>query len=85
MLAHAFMEPHATGSTRLLDGYSGLCPERVRQAARFSHDMTRMLHAQPDGDAFDHRMQLARLRRITASRHAAAEPAANYTGPALPT
>jgi p-hydroxybenzoate 3-monooxygenase len=39
-----------------------------------------MLHTQPDGDAFDRRMQLARLRRITASRHAAAELAANYTG-----
>lgn len=28
-------------------------------------------------------MQLARLRRITASRHAAAEPAANDTGRSL--
>ncbi|MGW1272365.1 4-hydroxybenzoate 3-monooxygenase [Streptomyces sp. NPDC002491] len=80
LLARAFTELHDQGSTRLLDGYSDLCLRRVWQATRFSYDMTRMLHAQPDGDAFDHRMQLARLRRITASRHAAAELAANYTG-----
>ncbi|MDQ0835141.1 p-hydroxybenzoate 3-monooxygenase [Streptomyces achromogenes] len=80
LLARAFTELHAHGSARLLDGYSDLCLRRVWQATRFSYDMTRMLHAQPDGDAFDHRMQLARLRRITASRHAAAELAANYTG-----
>jgi p-hydroxybenzoate 3-monooxygenase len=85
ILARAFTDLHTTGSTRLLDGYSDLCLERVWQATRFSYDMTRMLHAQPDGDAFDHRMQLARLRRITASRHAAAELAANYTGLPLPT
>ncbi|MFF1442267.1 4-hydroxybenzoate 3-monooxygenase [Streptomyces sp. NPDC058295] len=84
LLGSAFAELHATGSTRLLDGYSDLCLRRVWQATRFSDDMTRMLHAQPDGDAFDHRMQLARLRRITASRHAAAELAANYTGLPLP-
>ncbi|KQX67640.1 4-hydroxybenzoate 3-monooxygenase [Streptomyces sp. Root1310] len=84
LLGSAFAELHATGSTRLLDGYSDVCLRRVWQATRFSDDMTRMLHAQPDGDAFDHRMQLARLRRITASRHAAAELAANYTGLPLP-
>jgi p-hydroxybenzoate 3-monooxygenase len=80
VLARCFAEFHRTGSTQLLDHYSELCLERVWQATRFSYDMTRMLHAQPDGDVFDRRMQLARLRRITASRHAAAELAANYTG-----
>jgi p-hydroxybenzoate 3-monooxygenase len=85
VLARAFEALHTTGSARLLDGYSDQCLERVWQATRFSYDMTRMLHAQPDGDAFDHRMQLTRLRRITASRHAAAELAANYTGLPLPT
>ncbi|MGW1777601.1 FAD-dependent monooxygenase [Streptomyces sp. NPDC002143] len=84
LLARAFVELHTEGSTRLLDGYAELSLQRVWQATRFSYDMTRMLHAQPDGDAFDHRMQHARLRRITASRHAAAEPAANYTGLPLP-
>ncbi|WP_406193810.1 4-hydroxybenzoate 3-monooxygenase [Streptomyces sp. NBC_01017] len=80
VLARALIELHRTGDAQLLDNYSELCLQRVWQATRFSDDMTRMLHAQPDGDAFDHRMQLARLRRITASRHAAAELAANYSG-----
>ncbi|MET9034358.1 4-hydroxybenzoate 3-monooxygenase [Streptomyces mirabilis] len=80
VLARGLIESHRTGSTQLLDQYSDLCLERVWQATRFSYDMTRMLHAQPNGDVFDHRIQLARLRRITASRHAAAELAANYTG-----
>ncbi|WP_328511140.1 4-hydroxybenzoate 3-monooxygenase [Streptomyces mirabilis] len=80
VLARGLIESHRTGSTQLLDQYSDLCLERVWQATRFSYDMTRMLHAQPNKDVFDHRIQLARLRRITASRHAAAELAANYTG-----
>uniref|UniRef100_A0AAU1HPY3 4-hydroxybenzoate 3-monooxygenase n=1 Tax=Streptomyces sp. NBC_00180 TaxID=2903632 RepID=A0AAU1HPY3_9ACTN len=80
VLARALIELNRTGDAQLLDNYSELCLQRVWQATRFSDDMTRMLHAQPDGDAFDHRMQLARLRRITASRHAAAELAANYSG-----
>ncbi|MFF8536321.1 4-hydroxybenzoate 3-monooxygenase [Streptomyces sp. SAS_267] len=80
VLARAFAALHRTGSTELLDRYSRIALERVWQATRFSYDMTKMLHAQPDGDAFDARMQLARLRRITASRSAAAELAANYTG-----
>ncbi|MET9405021.1 4-hydroxybenzoate 3-monooxygenase [Streptomyces sp. NPDC002935] len=80
VLARGFAELYSTGSGELLDRYSEFALERVWQATRFSYDMTRMLHAQPDGDAFEHRMQLARLRRITASRPAAAELAANYTG-----
>jgi p-hydroxybenzoate 3-monooxygenase len=84
VLARGLIELHRTGSVQLLDSYSELCLQRVWQATRFSDDMTRMLHVQPDGDAFDHRMQLARLRRITASRHAAAELAANYSGLPLP-
>ncbi|MFC8513511.1 4-hydroxybenzoate 3-monooxygenase [Streptomyces sp. NPDC057257] len=80
VLHRALAELHRTGSEQLLDAYSDLCLGRVWQATRFSYDMTRMLHAQPDGDAFENRLQLARLRRITASRHAAAELAANYSG-----
>ena len=84
LLARAFAELRRSGDTRLLDRYSELCLQRVWQATCFSYDMTRMLHAQPNGDAFENRMQLARLRRITASRHAAAELAANYSGLPLP-
>ncbi|WP_031482180.1 4-hydroxybenzoate 3-monooxygenase [Streptomyces bicolor] len=84
VLARALIALYRTGGAHLLDEYSELCLQRVWQATRFSDDMTRMLHAQPNGDAFDDRMQLARLRRITASRHAAAELAANYSGLPLP-
>ncbi|MFF0011380.1 4-hydroxybenzoate 3-monooxygenase [Streptomyces sp. NPDC005374] len=84
VLARALTDLYRTGSTQLIDRYSELCLSRVWQATRFSYDMTRMLHAQQDGDAFESRVQLARLRRITASRHAAAELAANYTGLPLP-
>ncbi|BBC38443.1 4-hydroxybenzoate 3-monooxygenase [Streptomyces graminofaciens] len=80
VLARALIAFYDKNDPQLLDRYSELCLERVWQATRFSYDMTRMLHAQPDGDAFDHRMQLARLRRIAASRPAAAELAAHYTG-----
>lgn len=84
VLARALTGAYRTGNTQLLDEYSELCLRRVWQATRFSDDMTKMLHAQPGGDVFDDRMQLARLRRITASRHAAAELAANYSGLPLP-
>ncbi|MET9835656.1 4-hydroxybenzoate 3-monooxygenase [Streptomyces sp. NPDC006385] len=84
VLARALTDVCLSGDAQLLDSYSELCLKRVWQATRFSDDMTKMLHTQPNGDAFDHRMQLARLRRITASRHAAAELAANYAGLPLP-
>lgn len=84
VLARALTALYRTGDTRLLDRYSELCLQRVWQATRFSDDMTRMLHAQPNGDVFDDRLQLTRLRRIAASRHAAAELAANYSGLPLP-
>lgn len=84
VLARALTALYRTGDTQLLDRYSELCLQRVWQATRFSDDMTRMLHAQPNGDVFDERLQLTRLRRIAASRHAAAELAANYSGLPLP-
>ncbi|MFD6314539.1 4-hydroxybenzoate 3-monooxygenase [Streptomyces nigra] len=84
VLARGLEELHRTGDSRILDHYSELCLRRVWQAVRFSDDMTRMLHTRADEDAFDHRTQLARLRRITGSRDAAAELAANYTGLPLP-
>ncbi|MFJ7016766.1 4-hydroxybenzoate 3-monooxygenase [Streptomyces sp. NPDC101117] len=84
ILARGLVEWHRSGESHVLDHYSELCLQRVWQATRFSDDMTRMLHTRPDGDAFDHRVQLARLRRIAASREAAAELAANYSGLPLP-
>ncbi|WP_322747024.1 FAD-dependent monooxygenase [Streptomyces fagopyri] len=65
---------------QLPDHYAQLFLDRVRRPTRFSCGTTRMLHAQPDGDVFGHRIQLARLRRLTTRRPAAAEPAAHHTG-----
>jgi p-hydroxybenzoate 3-monooxygenase len=84
LLSRALIGLYRSGIGQLLGRHSQLCLQRVWQAPRFSDDMTRMLHAQPNGDAFENRLQLARLRRITASRHAAAELAANYSGLPLP-
>ncbi|MEN8651857.1 4-hydroxybenzoate 3-monooxygenase [Streptomyces sp. 21So2-11] len=79
ILARAFGHHRRTGSAELLDGYSDLCLRRVWQATRFSYEMTTMLHSRPDDDAFDERVQLARLHRLVAPGPAA-ELAENYTG-----
>jgi p-hydroxybenzoate 3-monooxygenase len=42
--------------------------------------MTSMLHRVPDGDAFQHRLQLAQLRHVVDSRAAAASLAEHYVG-----
>ncbi|WP_306820094.1 hypothetical protein [Streptomyces sp. DSM 40750] len=73
--SRAFIELHGGGSAQLLDPSPELYLDRVWRATRFSYDMTRMPHTRPDGGTFGRRLQLARLRRITASRPAAAEPA----------
>ncbi|GAV41599.1 4-hydroxybenzoate 3-monooxygenase [Streptomyces acidiscabies] len=79
-LARALAHEQSTGSPELLDTYSADCLHRVWQAERFSYDMTTMLHRGPDADAFDDRLQLARLKRITESTPAEAELAEGYTG-----
>ncbi|GAA1367369.1 4-hydroxybenzoate 3-monooxygenase [Streptomyces beijiangensis] len=80
IMARAFAELRRTGSAALLDAYSDDCLRRVWQATRFSYEMTTMLHTDPEAQAFEGRVQLARLHRIAASGAAAAELAANYTG-----
>ena len=42
--ARALAHRTETGSDELLDAYSATCLRRVRQAERFSYDMTPMLH-----------------------------------------
>ena len=42
--------------------------------------MTSMLHRVPDGDAFQHKLQLAQLRYVVGSRAAATSLAENYVG-----
>jgi p-hydroxybenzoate 3-monooxygenase len=80
LLGRAFEQLHRTGSTDLLDAYPRAALHRVWQATRFSYDMTTMLHVPPGESDFDRRIELTRLHRIAASRDAAAELAAQYTG-----
>lgn len=84
LMARAFEALHRTGSTALLDAYAATALARVWQATRFSHDMTTLLHTEPGESMFDHHMQLARLRCVTASRAAATDLAAQYAGLPLP-
>ncbi|MFH9658463.1 4-hydroxybenzoate 3-monooxygenase [Streptomyces sp. NPDC017248] len=79
-LARALAHEQETGSPELLDAYSATCLRRVWQAERFSYDMTTLLHTAPDADAFDARLQQARLERIASSRAAETELAEAYTG-----
>ncbi|MGW2014370.1 4-hydroxybenzoate 3-monooxygenase [Streptomyces sp. NPDC001927] len=80
VLARAFAQRAATGSTELLDAYSDTCLRRVWRAEHFSYFMTTTLHTDPDQSGFDTRLQLSQLDRIANSRHAAAELAQNYVG-----
>ncbi|MFF7881597.1 4-hydroxybenzoate 3-monooxygenase [Streptomyces sp. NPDC020794] len=78
--ARALVHLEETGSAGRLDAYSETCLRRVWQAERFSYDMTTLLHRAPDATPFEDRVQLARLRRIAASRAAEADLAEGYTG-----
>ncbi|MET7295934.1 4-hydroxybenzoate 3-monooxygenase [Streptomyces griseoloalbus] len=80
VLARALAHEKETGSAALLDDYSATCLRRVWQAERFSYDMTTLLHRAPDATAFEDRLQLARLERLTSSRAAEADLAEAYTG-----
>jgi p-hydroxybenzoate 3-monooxygenase len=63
-----------------LEAYSNRCLQRVWRAEHFSWWMTAMLHRFPSDDPFDHRLQLAQLRYVAASRAAATSLAENYVG-----
>ncbi|MDN0200893.1 4-hydroxybenzoate 3-monooxygenase [Streptomyces sp. S.PNR 29] len=78
--ARALTHQKETGSADLLDAYSATCLRRIWQAERFSYDMTTLLHRAPDATAFDDRLQLARLERLTTARAAETDLAEGYTG-----
>lgn len=80
MLARAFARLKDSGSTELLDAYSDTCLRRVWRAEHFSYFMTTTLHTDPGQSAFETRLQVSQLDRVSSSRHAAAELAENYAG-----
>lgn len=82
MMSVAMVEWFRTGSTAALDRYSRECAGRVWRAQRFSSFMTNLLHRDPGGDPFEHRLRLANLAYTIGSRAAATSLAENYVGAA---
>jgi p-hydroxybenzoate 3-monooxygenase len=81
-LAGALVAWYQAGSTDLLNAYTRSCLDRVWRAQQFSAFMTGLTHRSPQGDPFEHRLQLAQLSYISHSRAAAASLAENYTSAA---
>jgi p-hydroxybenzoate 3-monooxygenase len=80
ILAEALAAWYRTGATDLLDAWSATCLRRVWRAQDFSTWMTGLLHRAPGDDAFQRRVQQARLDYLAASEPAARSLAENYVG-----
>ena len=80
VLAQALTAWYRSSSREMLDRYSDLCLRRVWRAEQFSAWMTALLHRDPAGDPFEHKLRLSYLRYITASTAAATTLAENYVG-----
>ncbi len=79
-LFNGLVQFYQDNSAEGIDTYSEKALARVWKTQRFSWQLTRLLHAFPDQDAFDHKIQaaeLAFLRENTAAQTAFAE---SYTG-----
>jgi p-hydroxybenzoate 3-monooxygenase len=81
-LAAALVEWYGTGSRDRLARYTDECLTRVWRAENFSAFMTGLLHRDPEGDPFEHKLRLANLSYLTQSRAAATSLAENYTSAA---
>jgi p-hydroxybenzoate 3-monooxygenase len=80
ILADALASFYRTGSRKELDHYSQRCLQRVWRAEHFSAWMTGLLHRDPAGDPFEHKLRLSYLRYVTTSMAAATTLAENYVG-----
>jgi p-hydroxybenzoate 3-monooxygenase len=80
VLAEALVAWYRDGDRTPLDAYSATCLRRVWRAEHFSWWMTTMLHRDPEGDAFDVRLQQSQLRHLRTSTAAATALAENYVG-----
>ena len=84
LLAPALTDLIEHGKTERVDGYTTAALRRVWRAQDFSNYMTQMLH-DLGGDAFQRRLQLARMQYVARSEAAARSLAENYVGlPAEP-
>jgi p-hydroxybenzoate 3-monooxygenase len=80
VLAEGLGEWYASGSTEVLDDYSRRCLRRVWRAEEFSAWLSGMLHRMPGENAFERRLQRARLDWVTGTESAARAFAQNYVG-----
>jgi p-hydroxybenzoate 3-monooxygenase len=80
ILSEAIASFYKAGSREALDRYSERCLTRVWRAEHFSAWMTGLLHRDPAGDPFEHKLRLSYLRYVTSSRSAATTLAENYVG-----
>ena len=80
VLSEALAAFYTQGTTSALQHYSSICLRRVWKAQRFSWWMTSILHRDPEGNAFDHRRQIADLDYVTSSEAGAKALAENYVG-----
>ena len=80
LLAEALAAWYGSGDTGLLEAWSATCLRRVWRAQDFSTWMTTMLHRAPADDAFQRKLQRARLEYVTGSEAAARSLAENYVG-----
>ncbi len=80
VLAEALAAWYRSKSRDLLDRYSERCLRRVWRAEHFSAWMTALLHRDPAGDPFDHKLRLSYLRYVVTSEAAATTLAENYVG-----
>jgi p-hydroxybenzoate 3-monooxygenase len=84
LLADAFVDRYATGSSAKLDSYTETALRRVWRAQDFSNDMLHLLH-RLGGDPYERQLQLARLDHLERSESARRSFAENYVGlPATP-
>ena len=79
-LAEALAAWYRSTSRDLLDDYSESCLRRVWRAEQFSAWMTGLLHRNPSGDPFDHKLRLSYLHYVVNSEAAATTLAENYVG-----
>lgn len=80
ILAEDLAHFYRTGSRERLDRYSSQCLQRVWRAEHFSAWMTGLLHRDPGGDPFEHKLRLSYLRYVSTSTAAATTLAENYVG-----
>jgi len=80
VLAETLAAWYRTGATDPLEAWSATCLRRVWRAKDFSTWMTGLLHRAPGDDAFQLRIQRARLDYLATSEAAARSLAENYVG-----